>query len=453
MWLYIIKRLLLFVPTIFLVSVATFFLSKVATVDPIAKNDEREISNLTYKNEARIRGLDKPNFYFTITTQAYPDTLYRVLRPEHRETFEHLIGVYGNADGPQNFRLSVEKLKKAANKKEVTPAVTKVVIRLSGYLLAARTEADISKHLKEQGKELSQIENEELKKGFAEVEDAYTKMKRSKSLGNHYLPKFIWYGFDNQYHNWFSNFLKGDFGISNSQGKKVEEIIGDAISITMILNLIALLIAFGIGIPLGVKAAKKAGSRFDKNLSMLLYGFYSMPSFWVAGLFIIFLCDSQYGIKIFPSVLAKAEATNLSFVFKNPQYFILPIICLAYPSIAFIYRQMRGSMVEQLKQNYVRTARSKGLSENKVVWKHAFPNAIFPIITMIASVIPALITGSVAIEYIFNIYGMGKVMLDATIDGNWPVVFALMMMGTFFTMIGILVADLLYAFFDPRVKY
>ncbi len=453
MWLYLLKRLLLFVPTIFLVSVATFFLSKVATIDPIAQTEDREINDFRYKNEARIRGLDKPNFYFSITTQAYPDTLYRILRPAQKETFEHLIGIYGNADGPQNFRLSIEKLKKAANQKEVSPQVTKVVNRLSGYLLAARTEADIFKYLKEPVKELNQPENTNLKKEFERVKDAFTMMERSKSLSNHYLPKFIWYGFDNQYHNWFSNFLKGDFGISNSKGKKVEEIIGDAISITMILNLIALLIAFGVGIPLGVKAAKKAGSRFDKNLSMLLYGFYSMPSFWVAGLFIIFLCDNQYGIKIFPSVLAKAEATNLRFIFKNPQYFILPIICLAYPSIAFIYRQMRGSMVEQLKQNYVRTARSKGLSENKVVWNHAFPNAIFPIITMIASVIPALITGSVAIEYIFNIYGMGKVMLDATLDANWPVVFALMMMGTFFTMIGILIADLLYAYFDPRVKY
>ena len=114
---------------------------------------------------------------------------------------------------------------------------------------------------------------------------------------------------------------------------------------------------------------------------------------------------------------------------------------------------MRGSLVEQLKQNYVRTARAKGLSEKKVVWNHAFPNAIFPIVTMIASIIPALITGSVAIEYIFNINGMGKVMLDATLESNWPVVFALMMMGTFFTMIGILIADLLYAYFDPRIKF
>ena len=445
MWRYISKRILLFIPTIFLVSVTTFFLSKIASVDPINQSEASTLTDFRYENEARIRGLDKPNFYFSLTSQAYPDTLHRILRPEKREIFEHLIGIYGNADGPQNFRLSVEKLKSNHTEKNLTKSAE--------YLLSAKTEAEISKQIKILKELVRQLNQPDLNNTYNEIEVAYSEMKASQSTLNHYLPHFTWFGFDNQYHNWFSNFLKGDFGISFTRGQKVEQIIGDAISVTVILNIIALLIAFGIGIPLGVNAARKAGSRFDKYLSLILYGFYAMPSFWVAALLIIFLCDNQYGIKIFPAVLAKAEVTNISFLIKNPQYFILPIICLSYPSIAFIFRQMRGSLVEQLKQNYVRTARAKGLSEKKVVWNHAFPNAIFPIVTMIASIIPALITGSVAIEYIFNINGMGKVMLDATLESNWPVVFALMMMGTFFTMIGILIADLLYAYFDPRIKF
>ena len=134
-------------------------------------------------------------------------------------------------------------------------------------------------------------------------------------------------------------------------------------------------------------------------------------------------------------------------------HLFLPILCVTYPSLAFIYRQMRGSMVQELNKNYVRTARSKGLSENQVIWGHAFKNALFPIITMIASVIPAFISGAVAIEVVFNIPGMGKLMIDSYGEQNWLIVYTIMMMGTFFTVLGILVADLLYAWLDPRVRY
>ena len=131
---------------------------------------------------------------------------------------------------------------------------------------------------------------------------------------------------------------------------------------------------------------------------------------------------------------------------------VLPVFALSYGALAFISRQMRGSMVDVLRQDYVRTARAKGLKEKAVVWKHAFRNALFPIITMFASVLPASIAGSVVIEVIFNIHGMGKVVVDSIFRDDWPLVYSVLMLASVLTMVGILLADILYALADPRIR-
>lgn len=134
-------------------------------------------------------------------------------------------------------------------------------------------------------------------------------------------------------------------------------------------------------------------------------------------------------------------------------YLILPIICITYPAVAFIARQARGSMLEVLQQEYIKTARAKGLPESKVIWKHAFRNALFPLITLVASVLPAAIAGSVTIEMIYNIPGLGWTMLQSINEQDWPIVFAIMMLGAVLTITGILLSDILYALADPRIKF
>ena len=133
-------------------------------------------------------------------------------------------------------------------------------------------------------------------------------------------------------------------------------------------------------------------------------------------------------------------------------HLLLPIVCIAYPSIAFIARQARGSMSDVLGQEYIKTARAKGLPERKVIWKHGFRNALFPIITMLASIIPASIAGSITIEFIFNIPGLGFTLYKSILEQDWPIVFAIMMLGAVLTIVGILISDILYAVADPRVR-
>jgi len=131
----------------------------------------------------------------------------------------------------------------------------------------------------------------------------------------------------------------------------------------------------------------------------------------------------------------------------------LPVFCITYGSLAYLSRQMRGAMLGVVRQDYIRTARAKGLSERKVIWKHAFRNSLFPIITLFGSVFPRALSGAIAIEMIYAIPGMGYLLLMSITARDWPVVFAIVMLIAVMAMIGNLIADILYAMVDPRVTY
>jgi len=132
----------------------------------------------------------------------------------------------------------------------------------------------------------------------------------------------------------------------------------------------------------------------------------------------------------------------------NIAHLLLPIFCVTYGALAFMTRQLRNSMIDTFQQDYIRTARAKGLSEHTIVWRHGFRNSIFPLITLFGNVLPRAFAGSVVIEVIFNIQGMGYLMWD-----SWQVVYTVLMITALLTVIGILLADLLYAFIDPRIQF
>ena len=139
--------------------------------------------------------------------------------------------------------------------------------------------------------------------------------------------------------------------------------------------------------------------------------------------------------------------------FETAYHFILPLFCLTYASFAFISRQMRGGMLNVLEMDYIRTARAKGLKKQVVIWKHAFRNSLIPIITLFANIFPAAISGSFIIEVIFSIPGMGQLTLQAIFQRDYPIVFTVLMFSSILTLVGILIADIMYAFVDPRISF
>ena len=253
-------------------------------------------------------------------------------------------------------------------------------------------------------------------------------------------------------------FIRGDFGESYLDGRPVSSIIKDALPITMSLNIISVLIAYSLSVWLGVFLSKRKDSKLDRVVSIVLFILYSLPVFWVATIFIVYLTTNEYGMDWFPtyglfSNDLSDDATFWEVAKDGGAHVILPILAMTYGSFTYITRQMRGSMLAVLKQDYIRTAVAKGLPDNKVTWKHAFRNSLIPVITMFASLFPVMISGSVVIEVIFSIPGMGRVGYEAVLARNYPVLFTVLIFSAVLTMIGILIADILYSVADPRISF
>lgn len=204
------------------------------------------------------------------------------------------------------------------------------------------------------------------------------------------------------------------------------------------------------------------GSVIDNLSTTVLFILYSLPSFWIGTLLIVFFTTKNYGVHFnwFPTsgvqsmaVANNPDASGMTVFLDIMYHLFLPTFCITFSSFAYLSRQMRGAMLGVLRQDYIRTANSKGLSEHKVIWKHAFRNSLFPIITLFSSVFPRALSGAIAIELIYNIPGMGVLVLKAIGERDWPIVFTVAMLAAILTMIGNLIADILYAVVDPRISF
>jgi len=219
---------------------------------------------------------------------------------------------------------------------------------------------------------------------------------------------------------------------------------------------VTIFIAYIIAIPIGIYSAVRQYSFWDRFSTFILFVLYSLPSFWIATMAIVFLANVEY-LKIFPtSGLYTLGSDNWSFLDRTWDriwHLILPIACYTYGSFAFLSRQMRGSMLEVIRQDYIRTARAKGLKEKTVVLKHALRNSLIPIITLFGNVFPLLVGGSVIIETIFSIPGLGQLAFQALVARDYPLIMAELVIAACLTLVGLLVVDILYAFVDPRIAF
>ena len=278
-----------------------------------------------------------------------------------------------------------------------------------------------------------------------------------------YIPKIIWYGYHNQYHQWLfggansKGIIRGDFGISYIKKEPVISIIKDKLIWSVFFSVVSIILAYMISIPIGIKLAEKPNSKSSKITQVTLFLLYSMPSFFV-GILLLILFANPDVISIFPPSGIKpiegyADGASIfsKFIDSFP-YMILPLICYTYSSLAFISKLTATSIHEQLGLDYIKTARAKGLSEKKIIYKHALKNSALPLITVFSSVFPSIVGGSVIIESIFTIPGMGLETLKAIISQDYPIVIAVITLSSVLTIFSYLLADILYAWVDPRIR-
>ncbi len=255
-----------------------------------------------------------------------------------------------------------------------------------------------------------------------------------------------------------------DLGNRWQDGRPILEVLREALPITLLLSGASLVISYALAIPLGVFSARHRGTRLDTLMTLGLFVLYSLPGFWVGTMLIVFLASGRFvrcpftetGV-CFPLQgwhrFEGFERLSLWQMFRDVAWHVtLPVFTLSYASLASLSRYMRAGMLETLRQDYVRTARAKGLSETWVVWRHAFRNALIPIVTLLGLSLPSLIGGSVIVEQIFGIRGMGFVALEAIRMPDYPLVITDVAFTAILTMLGILLSDLTYALVDPRIR-
>jgi len=267
------------------------------------------------------------------------------------------------------------------------------------------------------------------------------------------------YGLDKPLHEqyllWVKRVFTLDFGTSYKDHRNVWEKIAERLPVTLQLNLISIFLVYLIAIPFGVYSAVRPGSFWDHALTLFFFFLYSLPSFWVAVLLIMFLGGGDFW-DIFPayniSSIGAEALSPLQWLLDRVWHLVLPVTCLTYGGLAYLSRLTRANMLEVIREDYVRTARAKGLSERVVIFKHAFRNALLPIITLLAFLLPSMFGGSVIIESIFSIPGMGQLGFEAVLGRDYPVIMAITTVSAMLTLIGLLISDLLYAAMDPRIK-
>lgn len=263
------------------------------------------------------------------------------------------------------------------------------------------------------------------------------------------------YGLDRplpeRFGRWISRVARLDLGESFVDHRPVLARIREALPYTLLLNGLALLLTLSIAVPLGVAAGGRPEGALDTVTGTVLFALYSLPSFWAA-----LLLQALFSVKLrwlpLYGVASDSAPTGWEGLLDRLSHLALPLVCLTYGSLAFFARLVRASVAEVRSADYVLAARARGLSRREALWRHAFRNALLPLITVLGLVLPGLLSGSVIIERIFAWPGLGRLYFDSILARDYPVVLALSLLGAVATLLVTLAADIAYAMADPRVR-
>jgi len=463
MFRYILLRLGYFVLTFFVVSLILFALSRLAPGDPVDKYmsvdepDDRYESYADFMSRrqaiANQYHLDKPPFYISIVPYRLSKDMYQLSGRQMRKWYKQLVYSSNRPSVVWQYIDNLGQLQSYLN----TPEGAKYInlknelakVKYSSDLRTINAFASLLQIVDfEDQSEITSLKQNLLSHTSSLFEGHTDGLELSM-----FIPKIFLHGTNNQYHFWIKNFIKGNFGLSDFDRRPVKTRIWDALFWTLLINFISIFFAYLISIPLGVYSADKVNGKLDRAVSLMSMMLYALPSFWVATLFITFLTSYEW-LHWFPSGgLGRGEGqTSFGRLLDLGYHLVLPIFCVTYIALAFIIRQVRSTLKETLEKDFIKTAEAKGLPHKKVLWRHGFRNSLLPLITLFANILPATIAGSVVVEIIFSIPGMGRLAFDGILQQDWNLVFTIMMLATLLTLLGNLLADLLYLRADPRIS-
>ncbi len=443
---YFIRRILFTIPSLFLFSLIVFGLRYLSPGDPslnklyesrLDENSSLDTKIQIQKDWKKKWGLDLPAFYLSAQRKSQEGIPLNTVDNQFKKTLSNISYSIGYGESVYQYYIKVKSLEGQLPNNEY----------LQIYLKLCNAYG------------IEQIEHIVSNSKHSIVKDRLApmliKLKSETRIWSRYVPVLTWNGAQNQYHQWLLRTLKGDLGSSYQNEEKVSTLVNKALPWTFSLAFLSLIIALLIATPLAVYSAFSPDKMSSRLFSILFQSLYSIPSFWAATLLILFLGQGGF-LNLLPTygIGEVNEGANLwQSLLNKMNHLILPLVCWSYGSMAYIYNQVKLSMETALKNDYVKTAKAKGISSKRLLWTHVFPNASFPLITLIGGAIPSLISGSFIIESIFGIPGMGKLVLDSFFARDYPVILAVLIMGALLSIIGLLLSDLLYQKVNPSVAF
>lgn len=453
---FVAKRLLRFIPVLFCITLLGFVLTSSMPGDPVeqvliarygAGIKDNLLGSQKLKEELRAEmGLNKPLFYFSINAYNSCDTLYKIQSPSKKNAMSRLTDQYGCWPEIESYFEKITSL--IANK---DPA--------EHHLRSLEIEYD-----SEGIKNLLQQISEQSAQAARDLETAFSSIKAKKSLPGNYLPTINFHGTDNQYHTWlFGNdkgrngIIRGDFGLSFQTGEPIDQFIWKKLGYSMELIFFSMILAFALAIPTGMRLSRVKSAKKRDRLAIPIYLMYSIPTYLGGTLLIFFFANDQalhwfpesglYKLGYHPEEHSYFE--NLAQAFP---FMVLPIITFGYSSFAFVSKLTKNIITEELQQDYVRTAMSKGLSLRQAIRKHVLKNTLIPLITLFTQILPAAVGGTIIIEMIFQYPGLGQAVYESALNSNYPVIIAVFTITGMLTLTAYLLADLLYALVNPKLR-
>jgi len=280
-------------------------------------------------------------------------------------------------------------------------------------------------------------------------EEDFERMKRAYGLDKPWPVAYV---------HWLGDLVQLDLGRSLYEKEPVTTVIGRRIGPTLLLSVASLMLMYALAVPLGLYSTVRSGKLDERTTSTVLYMFYSLPSFVAALLLLVFfslkLQDTAFELPLRGMTSGSfAEMSFLGKIVDVLRHMLLPLICYTYGGLAYYSRFVKSNMEEVIRQDYIRTARAKGVHPFNVIVHHAFRNTLIPFVTMVGLMLPALLSGSVILEQIFSWPGMGQLFFQSISRRDYPTIMGLTLMFSFLVLLGQLLADVLYAVVDPRVTY
>ncbi|RDV14277.1 ABC transporter permease [Pontibacter diazotrophicus] len=456
---YLLKRLLLAIPALWLMATVVFLLSRLlpgsfaserileSSAGYYSKGTESD-RQAAYQSYVRRTGLDLPLFYFSVAPATQPpDSLNQIYNEPRQEQLRKLAWHYGSKHHAVAYLSSTELLERQL---QTYPDAS-----LKHHLQILRAEVKYE-HLQKTAKSAVAVaSNPQVKQAAEQVLERLQIMQQERASFAFLVPQLSWNGRQNQYHQWLIRLLQGDLGTSYRSSRPVLALLIEAIGNTWWLLICSMAITLALALELSILMVKKKSRFLHKLLLPFLFITDSIPVFVLALLLLVLLANPDF-IQLFPVYgMGYYSPQQLSFwqqLSQWWQYMTLPMLCLVLSSLPYITNQVYASIHSAMRADYTRTARAKGLAEGAIIRRHVLRNSLLPIITIASDILPALVAGTLIIETIFAVPGIGRLLIDSVMARDYPVLIGIVLVIAAFRIIAFLLADLGYAWTDPRIK-